>query len=349
MIKKYMGITFIAASLAVVGCSSNDDGDSMPTGDGNGDGGQQPAPIAVPQEYTPTDPDLAENLAERLTNLSAAGGDAPTFNTLLQAASDANLVDALTSADSLLTVFAPTDAAFAALEALPTGDALTDVLTYHIVSGALDATLVAASVGSSAVTLNGGSLAVTQDGADLKIGGAGFLDNGIIHVIDTVLIPAPATGGDGEADGMADGMADGEADGGADGSVAGPNLGPALNGLRDGGYTDYVTIHEASGLGTVYDENAWTAFIPNNDAIPDAALASDQGAAFDLLNNHIMTTGAFDAAGLIGQSPTTANGGAALTFGGTADALTVNGFSATPITIPGIAATLYVIDGVITP
>jgi uncharacterized surface protein with fasciclin (FAS1) repeats len=123
--------------------------------------------------------------------------EAGSFSTLLTAVEAAGLTETL-KGEGPFTVFAPTDAAFAALpdgtvEALLADpEALTAVLTYHVVSGKAMAADVA---GMDAVTtLQGGSLAVsTADG--VRIGDARVVSadveasNGVIHVIDTVLIP----------------------------------------------------------------------------------------------------------------------------------------------------------------
>jgi uncharacterized surface protein with fasciclin (FAS1) repeats len=123
--------------------------------------------------------------------------EAGSFTTLL-AAIDAAGLTATLAGEGPFTVFAPTDEAFAALPAgtveglLADPEALTAVLTYHVVSGKA----VAADVTGldSVTTLQGGSLAVSAtDG--VKIGGASVVaadvmaSNGVIHVIDTVLIP----------------------------------------------------------------------------------------------------------------------------------------------------------------
>jgi uncharacterized surface protein with fasciclin (FAS1) repeats len=126
--------------------------------------------------------------------------DAGSFSTLVAAVQAAGLVDAL-KADGPLTVFAPTDEAFAKL---PEGtvasllepeniDQLRAILTYHVVSGQV----MAASVtdGLTAASLNGKTLtfAVNENGA--RVGDANIVatdvatSNGVIHVIDTVLIP----------------------------------------------------------------------------------------------------------------------------------------------------------------
>jgi uncharacterized surface protein with fasciclin (FAS1) repeats len=123
--------------------------------------------------------------------------EAGTFTTLLAAIEAAGLTATL-AGEGPFTVFAPTDDAFAALPAgtveglLADPEALTAVLTYHVVAGKAVAADVAGL--DSVTTLQGGSLSVsTADG--VKIGGANVVaadvmaSNGVIHVIDAVLIP----------------------------------------------------------------------------------------------------------------------------------------------------------------
>lgn len=123
--------------------------------------------------------------------------DAGTFTTLLTALDAAGLTETL-NGDGPFTVFAPTDEAFAALPAgtleslLADPAALQSVLTYHVVSGKAKAADVAGL--DSVTTLQGGTLPVsTTDG--VKIGSATVVaadieaSNGVIHVIDTVLVP----------------------------------------------------------------------------------------------------------------------------------------------------------------
>ena len=122
------------------------------------------------------------------------------FETLLAAAEAAGLIDAL-SVQGPFTVFAPTDAAFAALpegtvegllqpENLPE---LQRLLQHHIVAGRLPAGEVLAA--ETLDTLADTTLQVSLDGEQPRIGGAGITatdvmaGNGVIHVIDTVLMP----------------------------------------------------------------------------------------------------------------------------------------------------------------
>jgi uncharacterized surface protein with fasciclin (FAS1) repeats len=130
-------------------------------------------------------------------DIAVAAGD---FETLVAAVTAAGLVDTL-KGDGPFTVFAPTDAAFNALpagtlEALladPSG-ALTDILLYHVVSGAAFSSDL--SDGMTITTVGGGTLTVgvSADGVTINDARVVVADieasNGVIHVIDTVLVPA---------------------------------------------------------------------------------------------------------------------------------------------------------------
>jgi len=119
------------------------------------------------------------------------------FNTLATALTAANLVDAL-KADGPFTVFAPTDAAFAALpegaleSLLADTGALTDVLLYHVVAGQIFSGNL--TDGATAETLQGQSITVDlSDGVKIDNASVSVADiitrNGVIHVIDAVLLP----------------------------------------------------------------------------------------------------------------------------------------------------------------
>ena len=139
--------------------------------------------------------------------LSAGGNDivdtaieAGDFNTLAAALSAAGLIDTL-KGDGPFTVFAPVDAAFAAL---PEGtvedllkpeniDTLTAILTYHVVEGRVMSTDL--SDGMMATTVSGAMITVDLSNG-VTINGASVIaadieaENGVIHVIDQVLIPS---------------------------------------------------------------------------------------------------------------------------------------------------------------
>jgi transforming growth factor-beta-induced protein len=116
---------------------------------------------------------------------------AGTFEKLAGALTAADLVTTL-KGDGPFTVFAPTDAAFAKLAAVPTGDALKDVLLYHVVSGAVGSGDL--SAGKVSTLLEDKSLTVSLTGGvkinDAKVTAANIIaKNGVIHVVDTVLVP----------------------------------------------------------------------------------------------------------------------------------------------------------------
>lgn len=126
--------------------------------------------------------------------------EAGSFNTLVAAVKAAGLVDALKD-DGPLTVFAPTDDAFAAL---PQGtvetllkpenkDQLVNILTYHVMSGAVMASDVNGK--KLNVEMLNGSKAMVQGWNGVTIDGAKVVSadikasNGVIHVIDKVILP----------------------------------------------------------------------------------------------------------------------------------------------------------------
>jgi len=123
---------------------------------------------------------------------------AGSFKTLAKALTEAGLVETL-KGKGPFTVFAPTDEAFAklpkgTLEAvLKDKKKLTAILTYHVVSGKVMG--ADASKLTTAKTVNGKSLTIVAKDGELKINGAKVIkgdietSNGVIHVIDTVLLP----------------------------------------------------------------------------------------------------------------------------------------------------------------
>jgi len=128
--------------------------------------------------------------------------EAGSFKTLVTAVKAAGLVDTL-KGKGPFTVFAPTDEAFAKL---PKGTVasllkpenkqkLVDILTYHVVSGKVKAKKAAKL--DSAKTVNGAKITIKPSGKTLMINQAKVVkadiktSNGIIHVIDAVLLPTP--------------------------------------------------------------------------------------------------------------------------------------------------------------
>lgn len=147
-------------------------------------------------ETTTTGAGTTEAGAMDIVDTAVAAGD---FNILASLLTAAGLVDTLKGAGPF-TVFAPSDEAFAKvpeeildnLAADPQG-ALTDVLTYHV----LPDRVMAADItdGFEATTVQGETVAFSVDGSAVMINGAKIVQtdieasNGVIHVIDAVLIP----------------------------------------------------------------------------------------------------------------------------------------------------------------
>lgn len=133
-----------------------------------------------------------------IVTVAATAGD---FTTLLAAVTAAGLMETL-QGDGPFTVFAPTDEAFAKLPTgtvdsllLPENKAeLVSILTYHVVSGEVLAADVIEL--SSANTVEGQAIRITADGAGVRVNDANVIatdvmaSNGVIHVIDSVLIPS---------------------------------------------------------------------------------------------------------------------------------------------------------------
>lgn len=122
------------------------------------------------------------------------------FTTLVTALKAAGLVETL-QGPGPFTVFAPTDAAFAKLpdgavaELLDDKTQLTSVLTYHVVSGRVMAGDIVKANGATPVTVNGQEVEVVVREGKVFVNGAQVVSadivasNGVIHVIDGVLMP----------------------------------------------------------------------------------------------------------------------------------------------------------------
>lgn len=145
--------------------------------------------------------DTTEAMADEPGTIVDVATEAGDFTTLLAAADAAGLVGTL-SGPGPLTVFAPTDAAFEAAladlgltaeELLADTDTLTSILTYHVVEGEVLSTDL--SDGMTATTVNGEDITVTVSDSGVMINDANVTtadipaSNGVIHVIDMVLLP----------------------------------------------------------------------------------------------------------------------------------------------------------------
>ncbi len=242
----------------------------------------------------------------------------------------------LSDMDSKFTVFAPTDDAFALLgqdviDLLFTFgiDTLSDILTYHVISGEVDSSAAISSAGSLVEMVNGDSVGLSLDGENLLVNTATVIlvdvaaDNGVIHVIDAVLTP-PAVKGT-------------------------PTMNIVDTAVAAGDFGTLVTALQAAGLdATLADETqSFTVFAPTDAAFamidPETLnlLIADTDALSSVLLQHVVSgeVNSVTAYTLNGSSATTASGAAipvainteldTLTFGGatvqTTDIYTTNG------------------------
>ena len=240
----------------------------------------------------PADEAMSEDaMSEKMDIVDTAVADG-RFTTLVAAVEAAGLVDAL-KGEGPLTVFAPTDDAFAALpegtvEALLADiPALSDILLYHVVEGKVMAADVVEL--SNAMTLQGQYVDIAVEGDKVMIDGAQVIitdieaSNGVIHVIDAVILP--------ESRDIVD--------------IA----------VEDGRFTTLVAAVQAAGLvDTLKSEGPYTVFAPTDDAfaaLPEGTvegLLADIPALTDILLYHVVPgkVMAADVVGLDGQSAGTA-------------------------------------------
>ena len=152
------------------------------------------------EETTTTTAAPVEEVDTTVLDLAVEAGQ---FSVLIAAIEAAGLGDTL-EGEGPFTVLAPTDAAFeAALEALGltaeellANPALSDILLYHVLGTAADSSAVAALDGSSVATVQGEEISITVDSGTIFINETAEVvsadlaaDNGIVHVINQVILP----------------------------------------------------------------------------------------------------------------------------------------------------------------
>ena len=265
-------------------------------------------------------------------NLIAAGD----FSTLVAAVQAAGLVDTL-AGDGPFTLFAPTDAAFAALPAgtvdalladIPT---LTNILLYHVVAGELRAEQVVGA-NSPVMMANGAPapVAVTDDGVfvkDAKVIEVDWLGtNGVIHVVDKVILP-PA-------------------------NPAGQTI--VENLVAQGNFNTLVAAVQAAGLvDTLNTAGPFTLFAPTDAAfakLPEgtvAALLNDIPTLTDILLYHVVS-GAKVLASQVTAGPVTMANGDAATLS-TEGGVKINSASVTGADWQSSNGVIHIIDTVILP
>jgi len=185
-----------AAGLAVVALAACG-------GDGNDSAATTPAAATAVTSAPATSTSVAAaptTAPGTVVDVAAASSD---FTTLVAAIKAAGLTDTL-SGSGPFTVFAPTNEAFAtalqslgltADQLLADKDTLTKILTYHVIAGAVPSSTVMTMDGQSVPTVNGAKVTIGVDGQNVTVNDAKVTavdipaSNGVIHVIDSVLVP----------------------------------------------------------------------------------------------------------------------------------------------------------------
>lgn len=211
-------------------------------------------------------------------NIAQVATAAGSFNTLLGALATTGLDAVLTDPAGKFTVFAPTDAAFSALGDISglTVDELEDILLYHVIVGReVNAAAATAIAGNTIEMGNSDDIALSLSGPNLfanlsQISGPDVdASNGIIHVVDTVLIPP------------------------AEASIPAQNI--VDTAITNGNFTKLVAALQATGLDTTLaDPNAeFTVFAPTDTAFSALGLTDMQLLALptlsDILTKHVVS------------------------------------------------------------
>ncbi len=309
-------------------------------------------------------------------NIVETAVGAGSFNTLVAALQATGLDAVLADDTQTYTVFAPTDDAFAALgsdtisELLANPDQLRDILLYHVIGGnSVDSQTAISLAGGTVDAANGTSLAISLQGADLFINASAVTTaditatNGIIHVIDAVLIPGQAdtSANVGNNGGDTGGTTDGTSDGGENTGAGDDHnlLNLVDTAVAAGSFNTLAAALAATGLDTVLadDTQTYTVFAPTDAAFAALgqdtinALLSDTDTLKDILLYHVIGGTAVEAktaVSLAGTKITAANGAEfALSLNG--GNLFVNLSQVTATDVLASNGVIHVIDTVLTP
>ncbi len=326
-----------------------------------------------------------------IVDIAVADGN---FNTLVEAVTAAGLAETL-SGEGPFTVFAPTDDAFAALPdgtldtllSDPQGD-LADVLLYHVTEGAVMSGDL--SDGMQVPTMSNGIVVVTINDGSVMVNDAMVVtadieaSNGVIHVIDSVLIPPDETEEEviADVDAMTDteAMTDGEmmTDDAVmtdsmemtDGEMmtdsmemtdteagAVDDMGSIVDVASEAGqFNTLLTAATEAGLAeTLATGGPFTVFAPTDDAFAavepatlDAAMADPEGLLAEVLTYHVVDGAVMSGDLSDGMEVETLNGGT-LTITIDGDTVMVNDAIVTAADVEASNGVIHVIDSVLLP
>ena len=309
-------------SFVITACSDDDDEVHMP------------APVVEAPAPAPT--------VSTVVDAAVANG---SFTTLVAALQATGLDATLANESASFTVFAPTDDAFALLgqdtidALLEDTDTLSKILTYHVLDSEVDATAAISAAGTKVTTVNGSDIGLSLDGDNLLVNTATVIttdietDNGIIHVIDAVLMP-PA-------------------------EMMESSMNIVETAVANGSFTTLVTALQTAGLDSVLanEDETFTVFAPTDAAFAmiDSNLLdgilNDSDALSAILLQHVVQGASVDsvtAYTLNGMSATTASTATIpIAINSTTDALTFGGANIVMKDIYTSNGVIHVIDMVV--
>jgi transforming growth factor-beta-induced protein len=323
MLTKKMLVTGIAGALVLSACAAP----------------ATPAPTSTP---VPTAPPPTEVPAPDIVDTAVAAG---TFTTLAAALEAAGLVETL-KGEGPFTVFAPTDEAFAKLDKAllddllkpENKDTLVAILTYHVVPGKVTAADVVNL--TSAKTVQGEEITIKVDGNTVMVNDAKVTQtdiaarNGVIHVIDTVILPPTVAE-----------------------KLAAPAQDIVEVAVAAGNFKTLAAALEAAGLvETLKGEGPFTVFAPTDEAFAklDKALLDDllkpenKDTLVAILTYHVVP-GKVTAADVVNLTSAETVQGEEITIKVDGNTVMVNDAKVTQTDIAASNGVIHVIDTVILP
>ncbi len=355
----------LAAALVAAACSDDDSDADEPAP-------TAPAATAAPTsaaEAAPTTEAMAMDEDTTPTTEATAGTivevavEAGSFPTLVAAVQAAGLVDTL-NGDGPFTVLAPTEEAFATAiaalgttpeELLANTELLTAVLTYHVLPLEAPAETVVGLNGQTVTTVNGADINISVDGDTVRINNATVVatdieaSNGVIHVIDTVLVP-PA---------VIEEIVAAQAAAAAEAAEAA--LGTVVEvAVETGSFPTLVAAVQAAGLvDTLNGDGPFTVLAPTEEAFATAIAALGTTPEELLANTELLTAvltyhvlpleaPAETVVGLNGQTVTTVNG-ADINISVDGDTVRINNATVVATDIEASNGVIHVIDTVLLP
>ena len=283
--------------------------------------------------------------SESLSTIVDVAVSAGNFTTLVAALQATGLDDTLADTSKSYTVFAPTDDAFALLgedtinALLADTDKLSKILTYHVVEGSVDAEAAIGLAGTTVNTVNGQKIALSLSGETLLVNTSSVTnpdvtaDNGIIHIVDAVLIPGEE-------------------------NQSAPTNNIIETAQQAGNFTTLLAALEATNLTSVLSDTSaeFTVFAPTDEAFEAVGekmlntLLANPDVLSSILKQHVLASkvDSVTAMSLNGKSAETVQGNQqAIAINSETNTLTFGGANITMTDINTTNGFIHVIDAVV--